>query len=295
MRHRILSILLVAAVFAGVLAGCGKSKAKEDKVIATIGSRPIMMSDFNKKIGKLPAYYQTIAEQNRERFLDEMILETLLYEEAVRKSLERDEEVKSVLAEAKKKILVAKLIKNEVDSKVTVSASEAKFFYEEHKDEFKSPQLWRASHILVADENQARALLNELAKGAKFEDLAKANSVDATAARGGDIGYFRMGQLVPDFEKACMKLEVGQTSDVVRTQFGYHIIKLTDRKEEGTEPFEKAAPAIEDILKKKRRGELFEQMVAALKKKYDVSIKEDAFLSPEAKDAGWEKDETRGM
>lgn len=284
MRDRIISFLIITVVSACIITGCAKSKAKDDKVIATIGSRSIMMSDFKKKISKLPAYYQDIAAKNRERFLDEMILEDILYEEAIRKSLDRNEEVKSVLAEAKKKIMMAKLVENEVDSKVGVSASEAKLFYEEHKDDFKSPQLWRASHILVTDENQARLLLDELARGAKFEDLARANSIDATATRGGDIGYFRMGQLVPDFEKACLKLEVGQTSDIVRTQFGWHIIKLTDKKDEGAEPFEKVASTIEDILKKKKKSELFERMVADLKKKYDVTIKEDAFLAPEVKD-----------
>lgn len=285
MRHNLSALLLFIAVFAGILAGCSKSKAKDDKIIATIGNRPIAMSDFNKKISKLPAYYQDIAGKNKERFLDEMILETILYEEAVRKSLERDEEVRSVLAEAKKKVMVAKLIKNEIDDKVSVSGSEAKLFYEEHRDEFKSPQLWRASHILVADEKQARIILDELARGASFEDLARANSIDATATRGGDIGYFRMGQLVPDFEKACTKLEVGQTSDIVRTQFGWHIIKLTDRKEEGVEPFEKVASVVDDILKKKKKNELFEQMVADLKKKYDVTINEEAFLSSAEKAA----------
>ena len=86
-----------------------------------------------------------------------------------------------------------------------------------------------------------------------------------------------MGQLVTDFEKACVKLGVGETSDVVKTQFGYHIIKLTDKKEEGSEPFEKVAGNIEDILKRKKRGDLFDQMVAGLKKRYDVNVKEDAF------------------
>ncbi len=277
MNRRALFIVCTPLVFAVILTGCGKSSGKDDRIIATIGSRPVMMSEFDTKIAKLPAYYQNIARQNRERFLDEMIMESLLYEEAVRKSMDRDSEVREVLADARKKILVAKLIKSEVDDRVDISASEAKLFYEQHKEQFRSPQLWRASHILVADEAQAMALLGQLAGGASFEELARANSTDATATRGGDIGYFRMGQLVPDFEKACVKLGVGETSDVVKTQFGYHIIKLTDKKEEGSEPFEKVAGNIEDILKRKKRGDLFDQMVAGLKKRYDVNVKEDAF------------------
>jgi len=292
MRYRGLTTFLAVSIFVAVLAGCAKSDGEDDKIIATIGSRSVMMSEFNAKIAKLPVYYQNIAQQNREKFLDEMIMEDLLYEEAVRNSLDRDKEVKQVLADAKKKILVAKLIKNEVEEKVEISPTEAKFFYEEHKEEFKSPPLWRASHILVADEKNAKAMLDELARGSTFEDLARANSVDATATRGGDIGYFRLGQLVPDFEKVCMKLEVGQTSGIVRTQFGYHIIKLTDKKEEGAEPFDKVAGNIGDILKRKKRNELFEQMVFDLKKKYDVNIKEDAFETPVTQEAGSEEEKT---
>ena len=152
-----------------------------------------------------------------------------------------------------------------------------KKFYDEHKDEFKTPEMWRASHILVADEKEAKAMLDELAKGAKFEDLARAHSIDATASRGGDVGYFRAGQLIPDFEKACLKLDVGQTSGIVQTQFGYHIIKLTDKKEPGVKSYEEAKRAIEAELKKKKRSELFNALVLRLKNKYGVEVNENVF------------------
>ena len=152
-------------------------------------------------------------------------------------------------------------------------------FYEANKDKFKSPPLWRASHILVGTEQEARDILAELSKGANFEDLARAHSMDATATRGGDVGYFRLGQVVPDFEKACLKLNVGELSDVVHTQFGYHVIKLTDKKEPVIESYDRVKAAIESELKKEKRSELFDKLVTKLRGKYGVEIKEDAVKS----------------
>ena len=137
----------------------------------------------------------------------------------------------------------------------------------------------------MADEKDARAILDELSKGAKFEDIARARSIDATASRGGDVGFFRAGQLVPDFEKACLKLKVGETSDIVKTQFGYHIIKLTDKKEGGVQSYDEAKRAIETELKKQKRSELFNKMVMDLKNKYSVHVNEDAFKVMEKEDS----------
>jgi peptidyl-prolyl cis-trans isomerase C len=206
----------------------------------------------------------------------------MFYEEAIRRGIDRDREVRDVLNEAKKKIYIAKLIKSEVEDKAKVSEKEMRDFYEENKEKFKSPAMRRASHILLATEKDAQDVLDELAKGADFEALAKARSMDATASRGGDVGYFRQAQVVPDFEKTCLELKVGETSGVVHTQFGYHVIRLTDIKEPAVKSFEEAKRFIESELKKKKRGELFDKLVVDLKAKYGVKIEEDALASLES-------------
>ncbi len=235
----------------------------------------IPVRDFKSRIAKLPPYYRKIVEKDSKRYLEEMIMEKLFYEAAIRKGLDRDKEVVEIVSQAKKKIITAKLVETEVDANVKITDDEMKKYYEAHKGEFKTPELWRASHILVATEKEAGDILDALAKGAKFEDLAREKSMDATASRGGDIGFFRVGQLVPDFEKACLKLGMGQTSDVVHTQFGYHIIRLTDKKDPGAEDFEKAKGKIENALKKQKRVELFDKLVTDLKSKYGVEVDED--------------------
>jgi len=275
-------IAIVLLLFVSLLyMGCAKKKQEDDRVLAKVSNRLVTLNEFKERISKLPSYYRDIANRNKKRFLDEMIVEMLFYEEAIRNGLDRDREVKEIIMEAKKKILIAKLVKTEVEDKIQISDSEIKEFYEGHKADFKAPELWRASHILVATEDEAKGILDELSKGASFEDLAKAHSIDATADRGGDVGYFRLGQIIPDFENACLKLQVGQTSGIVHTQFGYHIIKLTDKKEPAVQPLEKVRRAIEDELRKKKRSELFDKLVLKLKKRYQVTIEEDVFKSLE--------------
>lgn len=276
--------VMITGIAVLLLLGCSKGASKDDKVLVSFSNSNITSSEFKKRIAKLPPYYQDIVNKNKKRFLEEMIAENLFYEEAVRKGFLQEKEVAEVIKEAKKKILVARLIQTEVEKAASVTDAEIRRFYDEHKEDFKTPEMWRASHILVATEAEAKAVLDELAKGASFEDLAKSRSIDATASRGGDIGYFRRGQLVPEFEKACFALDVGQVSGIVNTQFGYHIIKLTDKREASVESYEKVARAIEDILMKKKRGELFDQLVSRLKNKYNVKIDEKAFESLENSD-----------
>jgi len=208
----------------------------------------------------------------------------------MRRGLDRDKEVKEILSEARKKILVSKLVASEVDEKAKVSEDDIRKYYDEHKDEFKAPEMWRASHILVADEVEAKVIADELSKGGDFAELAKKYSIDATASRGGDIGFFRQGQMVPEFEKACLKLNIGQTGEILHTQFGYHIIKLTDKREAAAQSYEEAKRAIEGELVRKKKALLFDEMVSTLKSRYSVDINKSIFESFEAEEKA--KDDT---
>lgn len=282
--RRISVIILALFVCSALCAGCGRKPTADDKTLAKVSNKFITLGQFKNRVEKLPPYYKNIVEKNRKRYLDEMIVEMLFYEEAIRRGINNDREVKEVIEEAKKKILIAKLIKTEVEDKIKIEDAEARQYYETHKEEFKSPELWRASHILVTTEKEAQALLDEISRGAAFEDLARARSQDATSSRGGDVGFFRQGQLVPEVENECMKMQIGQVSGIVHTQFGYHVIKLTDKKEPGIEPYEKVKSKVEDELKKTRRSELFDKLVLNMKNKYNVEIEDDVFKSLEDMD-----------
>jgi peptidyl-prolyl cis-trans isomerase C len=275
-----LAVLATLSAFA--MTGCAPKSAGQDKVLATVGNRSITLNDFKTKLSKMPPYYRGVAEKNKKTLFDDMIVESLFLEDAVRKGTDTDKEVREILEEARKKIIIAKYIKSEIDDNIKISGEEIKKYYEEHKDELKKPEMWRASHILVASEPEAKEVLAALTAGKSFEELAKQKSIDATAARSGDVGYFRKGQVVPEFENTCFNLSIGQTSGIVHTQFGYHIIKLTDRKSESVPPLEEAAAAIENELRSKKRLEAFGGLIAELKNKYRVTVEPDAQKAIEA-------------
>lgn len=279
---KLILFILPLAISAVIFCGCGKRQSPADaRMLVRVSNKSISENDLKAKLARLPPYYQSIISKDKKRYIEDMIVEMLCYEEGIRKGIDKDKEVKELVSEAKKKIVMAKVIKNEVEDKVVVTEEEKKRFYDSHKDKFKTPDMWRASHILVIEIADAKAISDELSKGAKFEEIARARSIDATASRGGDVGFFRAGQLVPDFERACLKLNVGETSDVVKTQFGYHIIKLTAKKEGGVQSYDEAKRAIETELKKEKRSELFNKMVMSLKDRYGVQVNEDAFKAME--------------
>jgi peptidyl-prolyl cis-trans isomerase C len=175
------------------------------------------------------------------------------------KALDMDE--KELRDFTRRDLIIGNFIKQTIVAKITVPEEESKKFYDENQDKFKRDEMVRASHILCGVDAKATAEEKkkarekaekhhkELVAGADFATLARENSTCPSSKQGGDLGYFGKGQMVPSFEKAAFALKPGEISDVVETQFGYHIIKLTDKKSPETVAFKDARPRIEEYLK----------------------------------------------
>ena len=160
---------------------------------------------------------------------------------------------------------------------VEVNDVEAKAFYNESKEDFNLPEQVKASHILIkvdasaTPEQKAAAkakidgLLKQVKAGGDFAALAKENSDCPSKVKGGDLGFFDRNSMVKEFADAAFAMKVGQISNVVETQFGYHIIKVTDRKEGGLMPFGKAKADIVKTLENKKKSELFKQLIEKVK------------------------------
>jgi peptidyl-prolyl cis-trans isomerase C len=183
-------------------------------------------------------------------------------------------------------VRLKKFFDTQLGDKITISDEEAQKYYDENKKQFDRPEQVKASHILIKpdttdpnlDPNQAKAaakakaedLLKQAKDGADFAELAKANSHCPSSTKGGDLGYFGKGRMVPAFEKAAFALEPGKLSDIVETQFGYHIIKVTDCKEAAAMPFDEAKAGIVTRLKQKKQRQLIMDYVNSLKAKANI-------------------------
>ncbi len=157
---------------------------------------------------------------------------------------------------------------------------EVREFYDKHSDEFKAGSEVRARHILVETGAEAEDILKRLKKGESFSELAKKLSKDkGSATKGGDLGFFGRGRMVPEFERVAFSLKPGEVSDPVKTRFGYHIIKVTDKKEGELGDFEKVKEAVQKRLKVEKQKNVFESYIKNLKEKagnieiYDEALK----------------------
>jgi peptidyl-prolyl cis-trans isomerase C len=171
---------------------------------------------------------------------------------------ELDMQEKDLRDYTRRDLIITNFIEKTIVPKVTVSEEDARKFYNENPDKFTKPEAVKASHILIGVDQKATAeekkAAKELAGGADFAALAKGNSTCPSSQQGGDLGYFGKGQMVPAFELAAFALKPGEVSEVVETQFGYHIIKLTDKKAVEKVEFKEARPRIEDYLKNQKVG-----------------------------------------
>jgi len=272
LKKTLYNISIILLIMAGLsLAGCGSKGDALVKINDTI----ITSADFERRIQALPARYQELVMADKKKFLDEIIVDQLLYHAALKEKVDQGLEVKDVIDEARKKIIIAKFLKEKVDDSTSIEEVEIKEYYNAHLDEFRTPEIFRASHILTESETEAGEVLSELKKGKDFEELARLKSIDPTAEKGGDLGYFVRGQLYPDFEKAIFGLDEGDTSKVFKTKFGYHIVKVTEIKPADIEKFEDIKDRIGQKMSKTRRKARFNEMVENLRAKARIEIDEE--------------------
>lgn len=261
--------------------------AEEEKTLAEVNGVKITMSDFEQEISSVPANYREMINANKRKFLDDIILQELLYQEALKKKLEKDKDVISTLERVKKKILAQKLLEKEVMELAKVSEDEIKKHYEENKNDYKEPEQVNAAHILIRlkegatpEEDKAamdkiQGLLKKIKEGGDFSTLAKENSDCPSGSKGGELGYFSRGQMVPEFEEAAFKLKAGEVSDIVKTKFGYHIIKVLDKKEERVKEFSEVKEEIEQKLTGGKQKSAFEDYTKKLKDNAKITINEE--------------------
>ena len=196
----------------------------------------------------------------------------------------RSTTVEQLKADARIDMVINKMMETEVAQAVAATEADAKDFYDKNPDKFKQPESVRASHILIkleakddeATKKAARAKIDGLLKRAKagedFAALAKANSADGSAAQGGDLGFFQRGRMVPAFDQAAFALKPGEISDVVTSEFGYHIIKLTEKKDGSMVLFDDVKPRVVDYLTNQKKQQRVDSFIEEAKKRAKIEV-----------------------
>jgi foldase protein PrsA len=299
------AIVAVVAV-AGVVAwqmGLFSKKA------ATVDGSPIFMSEVQSQLDRISSQHKTAdqkkAFEQQKKQITAQILDLLIDEKVyvlqaeemgikvtdqeveteVNRTIKRfpsqaefDKALKDAgmtmddLRDYTKTRLIQDKVNKKVVGKVKVSAADAKAYYDKNPAQFKDPEKVKVSHILVKTEAEAQAIIDAINAGADFAEEAKTKSTDpASKANGGDLGYIQKGVMVPEFETAAFALETGQmTTTPVKTQFGYHVIKVFDKTPEKQRTYDESKASIEQMLKSQQESTKIKAWLDGAKKKMTI-------------------------
>jgi peptidyl-prolyl cis-trans isomerase C len=297
MKRMTVFALIITLLF--LFASCVKKEEKKGPYLAKVGKVKIMQGDLDREMKNLPAFAQKIFEgsEGKERFLNELVKKELIYQEALKQGLDKDTEYIEKVADFKKITLISQLLEKEIEDKAQVTDEDIKKYYDEHKEDFSPFDEIRLSLIRVKTEDGAKKIEEKLEKGEDFAKIAKESSIDTNSAKvGGDLGFLSRDQLSPEHEMVVARLMKGDVSAPVRTQHGFDIIKVTDKKTGTVVEFEKVKDLIAQHLAAEKQKEVFDSYIESLKKTYTVDINKEALAGPPAevtKEPAEEQKETK--
>lgn len=263
---------LLVPAFCALSVACAspvlaQDSAAEDPVVARVGGEDILQSEVLALAQSLPPQQQAQIAAIFPQLIQQVIDLKLVGKAGREAGLAEDEEVRKRVLESEERIISQTYIIREIEAQVTDEKLQAE--YDKFLSENPASKEVRARHILVAEEEQAKTLIVELDGGADFAALAGEHSTGPSGAQGGDLGYFGEGQMVPEFSEAAFGMEVGQHSaEPVKTQFGWHIIKVEDSRLAEQPSFEEMQ---EDLQSELSRG-VYLNLVAKLREAAEIEI-----------------------
>jgi len=253
-----------------------KVKLREGILEQLISAELLYQESKKAKLGDLKEKIKERLEEIKKGFASEDEFKNLLKDRGISE--------KDLKEDIKKGVYIDAFLEKDVYSSVVISDQERKAEYEKNKERLNLPEQVKASHILIRfeeaagdeDKASARTKIDDLRKravsGEDFAELAKENSEDGSAPQGGDLGYFRRGMMVPPFEAAAFSLDTGKISDVVETQFGYHIIKVLDKQDARQLNYEEVEPDMSRFLIGQRRDAALKELVDSLKENAKIKM-----------------------
>ena len=242
----------------------------DKKVLAVVGGNEITQEDLNAFLTGLPKEQQMYAsnEQFQKQCLEQLISINLFAKMGEDLKLDETEAYAKIMKSAKTEVL-AQLAVSEVMKQVTVEDEEVEAYYEVNQKQCVKGATVQSKHILVAEEDACKEILAAIESGEKtFEDAAKESSTCPSGQRGGDLGEFGKGQMVKEFEDAAFTAEIGQVVGPVKTQFGYHLIKVEKKNEEKVSEFAEVEASIKRNLAQQKQNDAYMAKVSELRAKY---------------------------
>ena len=245
-----------------------------ETILASFGGQTITLGEFDQLWEEVPEDYKL--QLDKSMVLDQMISEKLLIQETKNMGLEEDKDVLEQIKKMTEQILVQAFIEREILNKVKVNDEEVLEYYEQNKDSFTEKEQVHLYNILLETEEEAQNVLKQLKAGEDFSEIAIEKSTGPSAAQGGDLGYLTKGTIIPEIEEVVFALEVEELSEVIKTDFGFHILKITEKKPESVKAPEEVKEDIIQTLLPDKQKKAFENLLEELKGKAEIEINEEA-------------------
>ena len=279
MNYLLKGALLTLSIF--ILSGC--QMKQPENWVAEVNGTYITNDDIKSRIQEYPENMREQLKGNNNLIITQLINQELLYQEAQKQGFETQKNymdqvtiLEEQLAVAKRQLLTTLLIDDRVNKSLTVTPQEVQVFYNQNSDQFKAYQQRKARHILVKTGKEALKVYNEAIAKKDFASLAKKYSIDPTAKNGGDLGWFRKGQLLPEFETAVFKLpKKGSISKIVKTKFGFHVVKLDDIKNVPAQKLDAVQAQIEQLLLNQKKSTSLQGYLETIKKEHNITLKSE--------------------
>lgn len=287
--RKVLSYILLLTLVIGIVTvtGCTDNDAGKDlEIVAKVGEEEITKDEL----------YNLMLEQSGPQALDALIVEKLVELEVEKKEIEvSDEEIEEELNKTKEEIggeeefnqalqqsglTIEKLKENIatnlkinklIEPYISISDDEVEEYFEQNKNLLVQEEEVNASHILVETEEKADEIKGKLDAGEDFAELAKEHSTDGSKDNGGELGFFGKGAMVPEFEEVAFSLGVGEISEPVKSEFGYHIIKVNEKKEAEEANFEELEDEIKSMIKDEKSQEAYAKWYEETREEYEIN------------------------
>jgi peptidyl-prolyl cis-trans isomerase C len=276
-----------------LFANCEKMGEKPigEKELVRINNGSVSLEEFHQMSEKqsLEGKMRLLSERGLRDFLENYVItQEVLYQEAQKKGFDKNKEIMAKVEDFKKAMVIDALLEEVLRGKSEVSDNEIAQYYKENKDRFTEPLEVKIRHIVVASEPVLREVLMKLSKGESFEKLAATYNIDPSRDNGGNLGTIRRGQLASafaPFEEAAFSLrKKGEISEVVKTPYGYHLIRLEDREGEFLRPLSQVKEKIRFFIQAKKRQDAYLQYVKEAKSRAKIVINEKLWAEEEKKE-----------
>jgi len=275
------------------LSGCEKLGKKElgGKELVKINDVSISLEEFYQMSEKQPleGKMRLLNEKGLRGFFENYVItREVLYQEAKKKGLDKNKEILAKVEDFRRAMVIDALLGEVIQEKSEPSENEIRQYHKENEALFTEPQEIKIRHIFVTSEPILKDVLTKLSKGESFEKLSSTYNVDKTREDGGNLGYIRRGQLSPSFaqfEEAAFSLKKrGDMSEVVRSPYGFHLIRLEDMKGNSLRPFDQVKEKIRFFLQGKKRQEAYLEYVKEAKSRAKIMINEKLWAEEEKKE-----------